>query len=115
LLLEYAGEFEGDIKLTREQKNAIQNGLDLEPANTFGASKSKRWKNGVFPYVLASSLSMLSLLFYSLWIFNCEIVFTYCLINEQNLRKNKVMIFLNGQFIIVYTCEPHINHKYSLV
>jgi hypothetical protein len=87
LLLEYAGEFEGDIKLTREQKNAIQNGLDLEPANTFGASKSKRWKNGVFPYVLASSLSMLSLLFYSLWIFNCEIVFTYCLINEQNLLK----------------------------
>ncbi|CAB3982537.1 chymotrypsinogen B-like [Paramuricea clavata] len=54
---EYAGEFEGDIKLTREQKNAIQNGLDLEPANTFGASKSKRWKDGVFPYVLASSLS----------------------------------------------------------
>ncbi|CAB3982540.1 zinc metallo ase nas-15-like, partial [Paramuricea clavata] len=54
---EYAGEFEGDIKLTQEQKNAIQNGLDLEPANTFGASKSKRWTNGVFPYVLASSLS----------------------------------------------------------
>jgi hypothetical protein len=25
------------------------------------------------------------------------------------------MIFLNGQFIIVYTCKPHINHKYSLV
>ena len=30
-------------------------------------------------------------------------------------RKNKVRIFLNGQFIIVYTCKPQINHKYSLV
>jgi hypothetical protein len=30
-------------------------------------------------------------------------------------RKNTVTIFLNGQFIIVYTCKPHINHKYSLV
>jgi hypothetical protein len=30
-------------------------------------------------------------------------------------RKNRVTIFLNGQFIIVYTCKPHINHKYSLV
>jgi hypothetical protein len=30
-------------------------------------------------------------------------------------RKNKVTIFLNGQFIIVYTCKPHINYKYSLV
>ena len=29
--------------------------------------------------------------------------------------KNRVTIFLNGQFIIVYTCKPHINHKYSLV
>jgi hypothetical protein len=31
------------------------------------------------------------------------------------VRKNRVTIFLNGQFIIVYTCKPHINHKYSLV
>jgi hypothetical protein len=30
-------------------------------------------------------------------------------------RKNRVTIFFNGQFIIVYTCQPHINHKYSLV
>jgi hypothetical protein len=30
-------------------------------------------------------------------------------------RKNRVTIFLNGQFIIVYTCKPYINHKYSLV
>jgi hypothetical protein len=28
--------------------------------------------------------------------------------------KIRVKIFLNGQFIIVYTCKPHINHKYSL-
>jgi hypothetical protein len=33
----------------------------------------------------------------------------------RNGRKNRVTIFLNGQFIIVYTCKPHINHKYSLV
>jgi hypothetical protein len=32
-----------------------------------------------------------------------------------NGRKNRVTIFLNGQFIIVYTCKPHINRKYSLV
>jgi hypothetical protein len=25
-----------------------------------------------------------------------------------NGRKNRVTIFLNGQFIIVYTCKPHI-------
>ena len=25
------------------------------------------------------------------------------------------MIFFNGQFIVVYTCKPHMNHKYSLV
>jgi hypothetical protein len=56
--LEYAGKFEGDIKLTPEQKNAIENGLDLEPVDSFGASKGKRWTNGVFPYVIASSLSM---------------------------------------------------------
>jgi hypothetical protein len=30
-------------------------------------------------------------------------------------HKNRVTIFLIGQFIIVYTCKPHINHKYSLV
>jgi hypothetical protein len=30
-------------------------------------------------------------------------------------RKNRVTIFLNGQFITVYTCEPHIYHEYSLV
>ena len=29
--------------------------------------------------------------------------------------KIRVTISLNGQFIIVYTCKPHINHKYSLV
>jgi hypothetical protein len=33
----------------------------------------------------------------------------------RNSRKNRATIFLNGQFIIVYTCKPHINHKYSLV
>ena len=32
-----------------------------------------------------------------------------------NARKNRVTIILNSQFIIVYTCKPHINHKYSLV
>ena len=26
-------------------------------------------------------------------------------------RKNRVTIFLNGQFIIVYTYKSHINHK----
>ena len=30
-------------------------------------------------------------------------------------RKNTVTIFLNGQFIKVYTYKPHINHKHSLV
>jgi hypothetical protein len=30
-------------------------------------------------------------------------------------RKNRVTIFLNGQFIMVYGCKPHINHKYSLI
>ena len=25
----------------------------------------------------------------------------------RNGRKNRVTIFLNGQFIIVYTCKPH--------
>jgi hypothetical protein len=34
---------------------------------------------------------------------------------DRNGRKNRVTIFLNGQFIIVYTWKPHINHKYSLV
>ena len=29
----------------------------------------------------------------------------------RNGRKNTVMMFLSGQFIIVYTCKPHINHK----
>ena len=29
--------------------------------------------------------------------------------------KIESQIFLNGQFIIVYVCKPHINHKYSLV
>jgi hypothetical protein len=33
----------------------------------------------------------------------------------RNGHKKRVTIFLNGQFIIVYTCKPHINHKYSLV
>lgn len=60
--LEYAGKFEGDIKLTPEQKYAIDNGLDLDSGNAFGASKTRRWTNGVFPYVIASSLSMLLLL-----------------------------------------------------
>jgi hypothetical protein len=32
-----------------------------------------------------------------------------------NGRKNRVTIFLHGQFIIVYTCKPHMNHMYSLV
>ena len=30
-------------------------------------------------------------------------------------RKNRVTIFLNGQFRTVYTCKPHINHNCSLV
>jgi hypothetical protein len=30
-------------------------------------------------------------------------------------RRNRVMIFPNDQFIIVYTCKLHINHEYSLV
>ena len=30
-------------------------------------------------------------------------------------RKNRVTIFRNGQFIIIYTCKPHIYHKYSSV
>jgi hypothetical protein len=33
----------------------------------------------------------------------------------RNGRKNRVTILLNDQFKIVYTCKPHINHKYSLV
>ena len=34
----------------------------------------------------------------------------------RNDRKNRVTIFLNGQFnITVYTCKPHINHTYILV
>ena len=34
---------------------------------------------------------------------------------DMGLRKiESRAIFLNGQFIIVYTCKPHI-HKYSLV
>jgi hypothetical protein len=33
----------------------------------------------------------------------------------HNARKNRVTIYLNSQFIIVYTCKPHMNHKYSLV
>ena len=32
-----------------------------------------------------------------------------------NARKNRVTIFLNSQFIIVYTFKPHINRTYSLV
>ena len=32
----------------------------------------------------------------------------------RNGRKNRVTIFLNGQFIIVYSCKPHINHNYIL-
>jgi hypothetical protein len=38
----------------------------------------------------------------------------YCS-RHQLGRKNRVTIFLNGQFIIVYTCKPHVNQKYSLV
>ena len=57
--LEKAGGFEGDIILTPEQKYRIEHGLDLEPTNAFGASKSRRWTNGVMPYVIASSLSKL--------------------------------------------------------
>jgi hypothetical protein len=34
---------------------------------------------------------------------------------SYNGRKNRITIFLNGQFIIVYSCKPPINHKYSLV
>jgi hypothetical protein len=30
-------------------------------------------------------------------------------------RKNRVTIFLKGQFIIVYTCKPHMNDKYSIL
>jgi hypothetical protein len=49
--------------------------------------------------------------------------FRYCLLIawawfpacDRNGCRNWVAIFLNGQFIIVYTCKPHINHKYSLV
>jgi hypothetical protein len=33
----------------------------------------------------------------------------------RNGRKNRVTIFLNGQFIIVYTCKPHINHDFLCV
>jgi hypothetical protein len=31
------------------------------------------------------------------------------------IKPYRVTIFLNGQFIIVSTCKPHKNHKYSLV
>ena len=49
--------------------------------------------------------------------------FRYCLLIAwawfpacgRNGCRNWVAIFLNGQFIIVYTCKLHMNHKYSLV
>ena len=34
---------------------------------------------------------------------------------DRNGRKNRVIIFFKGQFIIVYTCKAYINHKYSRV
>ena len=33
----------------------------------------------------------------------------------RNGHKNRVTVFLNSQFIIVYICKPHINHTHSLV
>jgi hypothetical protein len=36
-------------------------------------------------------------------------------IGLDQATKSKSCQFLNGQFIIVYTCKPHMNHKYSLV
>jgi hypothetical protein len=46
------------------------------------------------------------------WIFQSQLHvskawFPYC-------RKNRVTIFLNGQFIVVYTCKPHIYNNYYL-
>ena len=45
------------------------------------------------------------------FMFEAKVWFPY----GRNGRKIRVTIFLNDQFIIVYTCKPHINHKYSLV
>ena len=52
--------FEEDILLRPEEKFAIDNNLDVESAaHTFGASKNRRWTNGIVPYTIAESLSMM--------------------------------------------------------
>ena len=50
--------FEGDILLTPEEKFAIDNDLDPQSVASFGASKRKRWTEGIVPYTIADSLSM---------------------------------------------------------
>jgi hypothetical protein len=42
---------------------------------------------------------------------NIKVRFPY----GRNGCKNRVTVFRNGQFTIVYTCKPHIKHKHSLV
>ena len=45
----------------------------------------------------------------------CARDYLACFPYGRNGRENRVTIFLNDRIIIVYTCKPHINHKYSLV
>ena len=59
--------FEGDILLTPEEKFAIDNDLDPQSVASFGASKKKRWTEGIVPYTIADSLSMFYIFILDIW------------------------------------------------
>ncbi|XP_068752848.1 zinc metalloproteinase nas-15-like isoform X1 [Montipora capricornis] len=48
--------FEGDMILSREQIRRAENGEDIDSSRKRGASRSRRWPNGVVPYVIDQSL-----------------------------------------------------------
>lgn len=48
--------FEGDMILSREQIRRAKNGEDIDSSRKRGASRSRRWPNGVVPYVIDQSL-----------------------------------------------------------
>lgn len=60
--------FEGDMILSKEEIRRAKNGEDIDSSRKRGASRFRKWPNGVVPYVIDQSLSEYSL---SVIILNC--------------------------------------------